>query len=621
MNFSILTLLITPFVGGVSAYFGRKISGFFGNMLGIGFSVLAFFEILLYYNIRVDYLKYAYVLGYSLTLRINNLSWFFLIVASGIFVLVFTYSSVSEEGKVDSDFFFLELLLLEGAVFGVLLAGDFFTFFISFEMISVLAYFLASKSTSFLKNVSMKFVYLNTIGSSFVFLAVILLASMYRSLDFVVVQQSITSQNNILMVFIFSLLFIALLIKAPLMPFHNWAANTYAEVSDSLSSILSSVLSAVSIYAFILFVFLIFGSILINRSSSFLLNSSLPFHITGWISGLTILFGTFITVSQKETKKILAYLTVTQAAYVFLAFSIGTPNGIAAGLLQLFNNSIFMTLLFLSLGASHMMGAVSEKATLTSKADVSFLGTLFAVIALVGLPPSGGFVSKWMIYKELIQSGHFFLLVIAIFGSIGSLLYGYRLIRAFTPKFILAEHEDLRRIPLQVCLPIIVLITANLFFGAFPGILLRPISLIQEFLGVKPVNFTLMGFPKGNSLYFPDNLNVISASFVVVLLVFLFALPRIKSTFFQSVHAVLKVSLERIRINCFFELNNRLDRLNKSFNNFIVNKVYTRLSNLTEFIGDFMNRIYASDLRMALYYMFIFIAISICAILLKGFIQ
>lgn len=620
MNFSILTLLITPFVGGISAYFGRKVSGFFGNALGMGFSVLGFAEVLSYYNVRVDYLKYASIFGYNLTLRINSLSWFFLIITSGIFVLVFAYSNVSEEGKFDSDFLFFELLLLEGAVFGILLAGDLFTFLIFFELIAVITYFLASKSTSFSKNASMELVYMNSVSSSFVFLAIIMLTSIYGSFDFVVVQQSIASQSSTIAAFVFSLLFIALLIRASLIPFHRWAVNTYVEITNSLSSILFSVSSIVSIYALILFVYLIFGSALTNRTFPFPLNGRLTFHIISWMSGLTILFGTFISVLKKEPKKPLAYLTVTQAAYILLAFSTGTPNGIAAGLLQLFNTSIFMTLLFLSTNkASRLTECISEKAMLTSEVDISFLGTLFAVIALVGLPPTGGFVSKWMIYKELIQSGHYFLLVIAIFGSIGSFLYCCRLIRAFVTKFLHAEHEEMKRMPLKLALPIVVLMTSNLFFGVFPGILLKPISLIQQFLGLEPIAFTLTGFPAGNLLYFPGNLNIISASFLVVLLVFLFALPKMKGTFLRSTHLAPKTFVERI--NRFFELKSRLDVFYRSLKNFIAKKIYARLLNLTEFIGDSLNRIYASDSKTALYYMFIFIAIAIFAVLLKGFMQ
>lgn len=622
MNISLLTLLVTPFVGAVASYLARKINKIFGNIIGVIFTLIPFFILLYYYNSRVDYLIYGHYLESALYLRINALSWFIILITTVIFFLSYLFSIVDIAGKIDEDIYFLELLLLEGAVFGVLLAGDFLTFFIFWEMMSILAYFLSSKGTEQSKEASLKYLFMSFIGANIMLLGLVIIFMNARSFSFEEVSKLVLSSSPVFGVSIFLLFTLAFFIKASIMPFHTWVNDTYAEAPSSISTIFASVLKKVGIYGFTLFAFVIIGVNFFNSIFVSIFNNNLAFLIIQWIAGLTILFGTILAISQEDAKKILAYSSIANSGYIILALSLGTPLGVSAGLFQLLNHSIFKALLFFAVGSviyRTQTKNLSELGGLIKKMPVSYLGMLFAIIALAGMPPMNGFVSKWMIYQALIQNRQPILFVIAMVGSVGSFLYVYRLIHSIFLGSLPEKYENVKEVPLLMKIPILFLMLITFALGIFPGLALKPISKISEYLGIPAIEYSLTGFPQGTALS-SSNYLVITATFIVGFIIayaIFFSLPKTRKVSQYDNYAAGQVITKDLKYNYSFGFYSFVERAVNPIKKFSAEKIFKGFSDFLKLIGDFMRRFYTGDLETYLSYIIVFIALVLVFIFFR----
>lgn len=623
MIVSILTLLITPFAGALIAYFARKLGRVYALISGTVFALLSVVEVCLYYGKRVDYLYYGSVFGYNLSLRINQLSWLFLVIASSVFLLAFLFSYSAGEGKEDNSFYLLEFFILEGAVFGVFLAGDLFTFFMFWEMMAVLAYFLASKGRAPSKEAALKYFVMNLIGGSLQLFSFILLFSASNSFEFSKVQQAIQFQSSAYIALNFLLLVSGFLIKASVMPFHTWAPDAYAEAPDSISAVFASVLKKVGIYGFILFTYLVFGMALLNRIFVSIVNTNIVMLMLQWMAGLTIFFGTILAVSQEDPKRILAYSSIANSGYIVLSLSLGTPLGVASALFHLLNHSIFKALLFFSVGAAIFRTGtknLSELGGLIKKMPVSFLGVLFAIIALAGMPPMNGFVSKWMIYQALIQNRQPLLFVIAMVGSVGSFLYVYRLIHSIFLGTLPQKYEGVKEAPFIMLIPSLVLMLLTFILGVFPGLALKPISLAQKMLGFEPISFTLTGFPPGTALSSANYL-VIAATFIVGFLIafaLFYFLPKARRVSQLDNYAAGHILTKDVKYNYSFNFYSFTERAVQPLKKLSAEEFYESVSRFLKLIGNFARRVYTGDLETYVSYALVFIVLAFVLLFFGG---
>lgn len=182
-----------------------------------------------------------------------------------------------------------------------------------------------------------------------------------------------------------------------------------------------------------------------------------PFAMTcvGWIGGLTALLAGFTALTQSDIKKILAYSTMSQIGYMFLALGAGAWQ---PAIFHLMTHAFFKALLFLSAGsvilALHHEQDIFKMGGLRKQIPLTFWCFLIGSLALVAFPGTSGFFSKDEILFQAYANGHMDLYLIGLFGAFLTGLYTFRLIFiAFfgerwreTPAHLNLEH-DLRGKP------------------------------------------------------------------------------------------------------------------------------------------------------------------------------
>ena len=106
------------------------------------------------------------------------------------------------------------------------------------------------------------------------------------------------------------------------------------------------------------------------------------------------------------------------------------------------------------------------------------------IIAVSGVPPLGGFAGKWMLYQSLIQSDHYFLVIIVFASSTAAFLYLYRFIFSLFLGQEEKEFADVKEVSWLMRIPMLSLAIFTLVVGVMPGLLLEPISGAIGYLGI-----------------------------------------------------------------------------------------------------------------------------------------
>jgi multicomponent Na+:H+ antiporter subunit D len=196
-----------------------------------------------------------------------------------------------------------------------------------------------------------------------------------------------------------------------------------------------------------------------------------------------MLVGITMAISQTDLKRMLAFSSVSQIGYVITAIGLATPLGITAGVYHMVNHAVFKSLLFLCAGAVYFrthttdlnkMGGLARKMPYTTALFI--IGTL----AIGGIPPFNGFVSKWLIYQATFEAGYVPVTIVALLCSVLSLA---TLLKAMQSVFfgqIPAELENVKEVPKSMLVPMGVLALIITAAGILPGYvdqyLIRPVT-------------------------------------------------------------------------------------------------------------------------------------------------
>jgi formate hydrogenlyase subunit 3/multisubunit Na+/H+ antiporter MnhD subunit len=289
----------------------------------------------------------------------------------------------------------------------VVLADDAFTFLVSWEFMSLSSWALVMAHQGVPDNVRAGYVYL--IMASFGTLALLLMFGLFAGADgsyaFADMRAAELSAGAAGAVLILAL--IGAGSKAGLVPLHVWLPLAHPAAPSHVSALMSGVMTKVAVYGFVRIVFDLLGTPAWWWSMVVLA-----------LGGITAVMGVLYALMQHDLKRLLAYHTVENIGIIFiglglaLAFeahgmALAAALALTAGLLHVFNHSIFKSLLFFGAGAV---------LTTTAERDMEHLGGLIhrmpqtAFVFLVGcaaisaLPPLNGFVSEWLTFQAILLS-------------------------------------------------------------------------------------------------------------------------------------------------------------------------------------------------------------------------
>ena len=272
--------------------------------------------------------------------------------------------------------------------------------------------------------------------------------------------------NNSLAVLAFLCLGAGALAKAGAIPFHTWIPDSSVFAPVSVMAFLPAALDKLlGIYLFTRLCLEVFKLEPNSALSLFLLA----------LGSLTIIIGVMAALVQHNLKKLLSFHAVSQVGYMIIGIGSGMPVAIAGGIFHMFNNVIYKPLLFLAGGAIEKQTGTTELnrlGGLSRSMPITFGAALIAALAISGVPPLNGFMSKWMIYQGIIglsKISPFWIiwLVAAMFGSALTLASFIKIIHAAFLGQGSEETERAKEVSWQMWLPMTVLAALCVVFGLF----------------------------------------------------------------------------------------------------------------------------------------------------------
>ncbi len=271
---------------------------------------------------------------------------------------------------------------------------------------------------------------------------------------------------------IYALLIVAALAKAGAIPLHSWIP---AAAADAPAPVMAYLPAAVD---------KLLGIYLLARVALDVFRPDWTFQVILMIVGaVTILAAVFMAMMQHNLKKLLAFHAVSQVGYMVLGIATGTAVGIIGGLFHMLNNAIYKSTLFLMSGAVGRAAGTDEiedMGGLARRLPVTFVCGAIAALAISGVPPFNGFVSKWMVYQGALNiRSHglgMVVLVAAVFGSALTLASFVKVIySAFlgrppvgAPRPGGAEGENF-----WMAAPMVVLAAACVTLGLYPQLIVN----------------------------------------------------------------------------------------------------------------------------------------------------
>jgi len=285
------------------------------------------------------------------------------------------------------------------------------------------------------------------------------------------------------------LLLAAGIAKSGIFPLHVWLRNVHGNAPDTFSAVLSGQLVKMGSYliALVLSVFPI-----ANMFAEFYNGVNILSYVLIWLGNISILIGTLMAIKQNDMKMLIAYSTVANGGYILIGLATLHQVGYAGGLFHIINHALAATMIFLSFAAVvYRTGTtkIDELGGLIHRMPVTFVTYLVGIISLAGIPPTSGFISKWMIFQSLVSKGMFVTEMFVFIGSIGSFLYVFRPLAGVFLGQLKNKDKNVKEAPVVMQIPMIILTALTVLWGVFPQQVLVWITDVQKEFGMKQFEF------------------------------------------------------------------------------------------------------------------------------------
>lgn len=320
------------------------------------------------------------------------------------------FHNLKEEIEDRRKIFFLTIFIFFSSMFGIVLSNDLIWIYFFWEITTVCSFLLIGYTkTKEAVNNSFTSLLMNSIGGVCFAIAIVILRLEFNIFDLKALSDCKLINSNLILAIL--LIAIAALSKSAQLPFSKWILGAMVAPTPTSALLHSSTMVKAGVYLLIRLAPVLAGNI--------------SGEMVTLVGGLTFLITSFIAISQSDTKKVLAYSTMSNLGLIVACAGIGTYESIWAAILLLIFHSVSKSLMFLSVGAiEHIIGSrdIEDMHGLIIRLPEM---TLIMVIGIAGmfLAPFGMLISKWAALKAFVDSGQVIIVVALAYGSAATLFY------------------------------------------------------------------------------------------------------------------------------------------------------------------------------------------------------
>ncbi len=335
-----------------------------------------------------------------------------------------TLAYARQAGPRSNRFYSLYLLLVAG-LSGMSVTGDMFNLYVFLEITGLAAYGLVAADRSGAAAIAaLKYLIVGTFGASLYLLGVgyaFIATGTLNMADFGRLLGSDLAATSSLALAAFGLIVAGLFVKVAIFPLHTWQPDAYAAAHDTVSVYISALVSTVSAYAIARIAFSAF-------TVDFFAAVPIAQELLVVVAGISVVAGSALAVMQRRLKRMLAYSSVSQFGLIVMAFGLANAEAVTGGVIHLVGHAVMKGGLFAAVG---LLGAytVEEFDGLAERAPLGAGAFAVLALAMIGVPPSVGFVGKVYIVLGALEVGSPFAVVVTLLSTLLTLMYFWRLIQ------------------------------------------------------------------------------------------------------------------------------------------------------------------------------------------------
>lgn len=474
-------IVLLPFFTALIASILPRSERNFESLLSL-ISALTCFALILYQTptimageVIIERYNWIPTLDLVFTFRMDGLSYAFALLVSGMGTLISLYARYYMDPNDPLARFFAYFLIFVGAMLGLVLSGNVIQMVIFWELTSMASFLLIAywfHRADARRGARMSLTVTATGGFSLL-ASVLIMGYVVGSYDL----NTILDSGNVIksspyypaIVITFAL---GCLTKSAQFPFQFWLPNAMAAPTPVSAYLHSATLVKVGVFA-------------LTRYWPILSGTDLWFYIIGCAGVITFSIGAYNALFQKDLKGILAYSTISHLGLICILLGLNSPLAVVVAIFHMLNHAAFKASLFMIAGiVDHETGTrdITILGGLRKAMPITALLASVAAAAMAGVPLLNGFISKEMFLAETLfvdtaPVNPYILPIFALFGSIFSVAYSYRLItQVFFGK---SNFDDLSRYPHEapklMLAPIAILVSICLIVGIFPQSTIGPL--------------------------------------------------------------------------------------------------------------------------------------------------
>jgi formate hydrogenlyase subunit 3/multisubunit Na+/H+ antiporter MnhD subunit len=408
--------------------------------------------------------------GIDFELRLFHFSSFILLALAGFLLLIVLYSTAKMRDHPQVGQYYAYVLLSAAMANGAVLSDNFVPFVFFWEGLLITLYLLISLGGKLSHRTAVKALMISGLCDFCMLLGVGVL--WYQTGTLTLSQISVKPEG--LAVLAFVMMMIGAIGKAGAMPFHTWIPDAAIDAPVTFMAFLPASFEK------------LLGIYLLARITLdlFKLEKGSGLAILLMIIGAaTIVLAVMMALIQKDFKRLLSYHAVSQVGYMILGIGTAVPIGIAGGIFHMINHAMYKCGLFLSAGSvEHRAGTTELKKLGGLAREMPWTAVGFSVCALAisGVWPLNGFVSKEMVYHGALESGY---TIFAIAAWVGAIFTFASFLKAGHSVFFGPRSTEVAKVkesPGAIVLPILILAALCVTFGVFNKLPL--VNFIQPIL-------------------------------------------------------------------------------------------------------------------------------------------
>ena len=397
--------------------------------------------------------------------------------------ICFAGEYMKEEG--DQKRFFGFFLVVYGVLMALCYAGNLVTFYLFYEMMTLLTVPLVLHTrTREAITAGIKYLLYSLCGAYLVLFGIYILNHYTTSLNFAAggtLDMAAVSGHETLILIVACLMILGFGVKAGMFPMHGWLATAHPAAPAPASAVLSGVIVKMGVLGVVRVVYEIIGADFIQGTWVQMMWLTLAL--------ITVFMGSMLAYRENLLKKRLAYSTVSQISYILFGLALLQPEAMTGAMLHVVFHACIKSCLFLCVGAVIFQTGktkADQMRGIGKEMPVTMICYTISSLALIGIPPASGFISKWYLAEGALDSG------ISVFYWLGPVVLlisalltaGYLLpitMKGFLPgdTYDYAHLEKKEPVKTMV-IPIAVLAGLSLLLGIFCGPLVQYVGQIAE---------------------------------------------------------------------------------------------------------------------------------------------